>query len=143
MEFWNLNHSKFPKIERVMNCWSRQKIMKWPIIFCILRESSIHFLTFSYKRRNEVHILKIIMEKDWAQGDKNWPSYDHLKSHMRNWGFIWRTCNLSSSSSFFHIKNPWNFWSDLLITLLIEGCIWNHSKRPKYEQDMLLWSSKP
>ena len=64
------------------------------------------FSNFAHKRRHEVHIFRIIMKKEWAQGDKNWPIYDHLKSHMENWGFIWMTCNLSSSSSSFHMKTP-------------------------------------
>ena len=143
MTFFKLNHSKSPKIEQVMTCWSWPKIMKWPIISCILKETSIHFLTLHIKegikftssislwKNNGLKVIKI---------DQVMIIWSHIR---KNEGFIWMTCNLSSSPSFFHMKTPWNFWSDLLVTLWREICIWNHSKIPKGEQDILLWSSKP
>ena len=143
MTFWNLNHSKSPKIEQVMTCWSWQKIMKIPIIFCILKATSIHFITLHIKldmkytslgsswKKNGLKVIKI---------DQVMTIWSHI---MKNWGFIWVTCNLSSSPSSFHMKTPWNFWSDLLVTHWREEFFWNHSKIPKDEQDMPPWSPKP
>ena len=116
MTFLNLNNSKYPKIERVMKCWSWQIIMKWPIIFCILKATSINFLTFHIKEGIKFTSSRSLWKSNGLKVIKI-SRYDHLKSHMENWGFIWRTCNLSSSLSLFLVTTPWNFWSDLLITL--------------------------
>ena len=88
MTFFNLNHSKLPKIEQVMTCWSWPKIMKWPIIFCILKATSIHFLTLHIKegmkytslrsswKKNGLKVINIdqvmtILSHIWKIGDSS------------------------------------------------------------------------
>ena len=103
MTFWKLNHSKSLKIDRVMDCWSWQKIMEWPIMFCILRESYIHFLTF------HIHYILFKMSFVWVIYHKVWESYAWSKL---SWLFL-QNPNLATFGFWWIVSNPW--W--IMITL--------------------------